>query len=183
MHRLFLFMTLLVLAGCAGGQKITDFSDRAVYYSWIDVSEVPGNRVTGFEIRNLSAPEDERYYSIGWEKMGDGFLVWHQGVTPGRYEYSKMWMMSCAVIICTNTINEFDFGPEGSGVGSTAITGPGQVVFAGCYAFRRTKRGFFRPGEFDTSATRCGVSQDAMLAVISENATDAMVKQRIEAAR
>ena len=176
------FMTL-ILTACAGGQKITDFENRAIYYTWVDASAVSGNKMTGFQMRNLSAPQNERYYQMGWERLGKGFLVWHYGTRPGQYEFDKMWMMSCAGPICTNTINEYSFGRPGSGIGAARIAQPGQVVFGGCYAFKRTKRGFFRPGEFETRKAACGASKAQMMNVLMKYAKHPTNKQRLAAAR
>lgn len=173
----------LILAACSVGTPITDFEKRGIYYTWVDAGAVSGNKMAGFQVRNLSVPQNERYYQLGWEKLGKGFLVWHYGVKPGRYEFDKMWMQSCAGPICTNTINEYSFGRLGSGIGSAMVKQPGQVVFGGCYAFKRTKRGFFRPGEFDTRKSACGVSKSQMMAVLMKHAKHPINKQRLQAAR
>ncbi|MDJ0638305.1 MAG: hypothetical protein QNJ20_05690 [Paracoccaceae bacterium] len=180
MRYLILTIIAVVLAACSGGEPITDYEKRSVFYTWVDAREISGNRMTGFQIRNLSAPSDERYYGMGWEKLGTGYLVWHNGVTPGRYEFSKMWMMSCAGPLCTNTINEYSFGPLGSAVGTTRVSQPGKAVFAGCYAFKRTKRGFFRPGEFETRKAPCGASKAQMLRTMMPFAKHPMTKQIIQ---
>lgn len=181
--RVILFVLLsIVLTACSSGTPITDFEKRSIYYTWVDARAVSGNKMTGFQIRNLSAPHNERYYQMGWEKLGSGFLVWHYGVKPGRYEFDKMWMMSCAGPLCTNTINEYSFGQLGSGVGNKMVDRPGQVVFGGCYAFKRTKRGFFRPGEFETRKSACGGSKSQMLSVLMKYAELPINKQRIRSA-
>ncbi len=182
MSRFLLVAFSLILMGCAGGgTTITDYSKRSVVYSWIDVKDIPGNRMTSFMMRNLSAPLQERYYDMGWEKMGSGYLVWHNGFLPGQYEFHLTRMMSCAGPICTNTINEFTFGPHGAGIGATRVGNPG-VYFAGCFALKRTKRGFFRPGEFDTRKTACGASKSQMLSIMLKSAKDPLVAQRIRGA-
>ena len=183
MPRILLFSFVLILSACAGGNKITDFEKRAVFYTWIDVSEIPGNKMTFFQMRNLTAPQSERFYPMGWEKVGSGFVVWHAGFSPGQYEFDRMQMMSCAGPLCTNTINEFTFGKAGSGVGRAKVAQTG-VTFGGCYAFKRTKRGFFRPGEFDTRKATCGASRKQMLSAIYPRAakTDPLIAQRIRSA-
>ena len=183
MSRILMVLTALILMGCATGTPITDFTKRSVYYTWIDVSDIPGNNLQWFQARNLSDPENERYYGMGFEKVGDGYLIWHNGVTPGRYEFSKMALMSCLGILCTNTINEFDFGQPGTAPGKTSIGNPG-VYFGGCHAFKQTKRGFFRPGEFDTRRTKCKVSKNKMLSIMLKHAPKdhPIVAQRISRA-
>lgn len=183
MTRFLMLLSALVLMGCAGGTPIQDFSNRSVVYTWIDVSDIPGNRMQWFNMRNLSVPENERYYSTGFEKVGDGYLIWHNGFNPGRYEFDKMALMSCLGLLCTNTINEFDFGPPGTAPGTVRVGNPG-VYFAGCYAFKQTKRGFFRPGEFDTRKTGCKVSKQKMLSIMLKNAPPdhPIVAQRIQRA-
>ena len=161
--------------------NLYDFSKRSVVYTWVDVKDVPGNRMTAFMMRNLSVPKNARYYDMGWEKMGSGYLIWHNGFNPGQYEFHWTRMMSCAGPICTNTINEFTFGAPGSGIGKTRVGPPG-VYFAGCYALKRTKRGFFRPGEFDTQKANCDASKGQMLTVMLKSAKDPLVAQRIRSA-
>lgn len=181
LNRFLLLGLVIFLMGCAGGTPVTDFSKRSVVYTWVDVKDIPGNRLTGFMMRNLTGPADERYYSMGWEKLGSGYLIWHNGFLPGRYEFHKMQMMSCAGPICTNTINEFTFGRPGTGIGRTDVGTPG-VAFAGCYAFKRTRTGFFRPGEFDTRKAPCGASRAQMLQIILKSAKDPTVAARVRAA-
>ncbi len=180
MYRYISTFAIFLLSACAA-PKITDYSDRAVYYAWVDISDISGNSMTGFQIRNAMGPANEAIYDIGYQKMGNGYLVWHQGLTSGRYEFSKLLAMSCAGPLCTSTINEYGFGPRGSGIAAVSVTKPG-VVFGGCYAFRKTKTGFFRPGEFDTSRTACGASNNQMLKYMFDNANDPLVRQRIQAA-
>ena len=183
MARFLVIALSLVLMGCGGGEKITDFSKRSVVYSWIDVSDIPGNKLVMYEMRNLSAAQSEKYYGMGYEKVGSGYLVWHNGFAPGRYELHRLQTMACAGPLCTNTINEYGFGPEGTSSIRTIVNG-GDVQFAGCHAFKRTKRGFFRPGEFDTRKTACGASKRQMLSIMMKSvpAEHPIVAQRIRRA-
>ncbi len=183
MRYLMLIVMAVVLTACSGGQRITDFEKRSIFYTWVDARAVAGNKMTGFQIRNLSVPKDERYYQMGWEKLGNGYLVWHYGVKPGRYEFDKMWMMSCAGPLCTNTVNEYNFGQLGSGVGSTRVAQPGQVVFGGCHAFKSVKNGLFGPRQFETRKAACGASKAQMMAVLSKYAEHPINKQRLAKAR
>lgn len=171
MARLFVIAISLVLMGCAGGQKITDYSKLSVVYGWIDIRDIPGNTLNSFTMRNLSAPRNERYAVMGWEKMGNGYLVWHNGYPPGRYELDTMQTLTCAgsFVLCAGNINEYGFGQDGTSPVRTIVNGPG-VKFIGCYKFSRTKRGFFRPGEFDTRKTNCGASKQQMLSMMLKSA-------------
>ena len=74
MSRILFAILAFVLVGCAAPSKITDFSQRSVAYAYIDLSDIPGNKLQGFQMRNLSVPMDERYYPMGWEKVGNGEL-------------------------------------------------------------------------------------------------------------
>ncbi|NNE88484.1 MAG: hypothetical protein HKN27_10450 [Silicimonas sp.] len=181
MARLMVIALSLFLLGCATGTPIKDFTNRSVVYSWIDVSDIPGNKLVMYEMRNLSAPNNERYYQMGWEKVGSGYLVWHQGFNGGQYEAHRLQTMACAGPLCTNTINEYGFGPNGTSPIKTTVKAGG-VHFAGCYAFYQTKRGFFRPGEFDTRKARCGASKRQMLSIILQNAQDPVVVSRLKRA-
>ena len=73
MARFLVIALSLVLMGCGGGQKITDYSKRSIVYSWIDVSDIPGNKLVMYEMRNLSAAQSEKFYGMGYEKVGNGF--------------------------------------------------------------------------------------------------------------
>lgn len=181
MARFFVVALSLFLMGCATGTPIKDFTNRSVVYTWIDISDIPGNKLTFYQMRNLSAQGNERYYQMGWEKLGNGYLVWHQGFAAGRYEAHRLATMACAGPLCTNTINEYGFGPNGTSPIKTLVKG-GDVHFVGCYKFSQTKRGFFRPGEFDTRKTTCGASKRQMLSIILQNAQDPVVVSRVKRA-
>lgn len=183
MSRILMVFTALILMGCATGTPITDFSKRSVYYTWIDVSDIPGNNLQWFDVRNLNVSKGERYYGLRAEKVSDGYLLWHHGVNPGRYEFAKMSLMSCLGFLCGNTINEFDFGAPGTAPGKATVRAPG-VYFGGCHAFKQTKRGFFRPGEFDTRQVKCKLSKRQMLSIILKHAPEdhPIVGQRIKRA-
>ena len=64
-------------------------------------------------------------------------------------KFHRLQTMACAGPLCTDTINEYKPASDGSSAVKAAVKG-GSVHFAGCYAFKRTKHGLFRPGEFDT---------------------------------
>jgi len=186
MPRILLFCLAFVLAACGGGnQVITDYSNRAVTYAWLDVTEIPGNTVQYFGMRNLSAPKNERYYPMGSDKMGKGVLVFHAGFAMGRYEFDALHLASCIGNRCKRDINTFDFGPLGSGIGTTLVTKPG-VKFAGCWKMVRTKRATAREsGGFETKKIRCPYSQRQMLGKMLprfEQIEQPLPAQRIRAA-
>ncbi|MBT8455060.1 MAG: hypothetical protein HKO95_06280 [Rhodobacteraceae bacterium] len=114
MARILMVVMSVILMGCASGTPINDFSTRSVVYGWLDIGQVSGNRLVGVSIRNTRTGAEEQYYDIGWEKLDGGYLIWHNGVQPGQYEFNKIQTMACLGVMCGNTINEYEFGALGS---------------------------------------------------------------------
>ena len=184
MARILMVLMSFVLIGCgSGGTPITDFSNRSVAYTWIDVSKISGNHLFAAEMRMYAPESQDPFYSMGIEKMEGGYLIWHNGFEPGKYEFERLSLQSCLTVICGNTINEYEFGPFGSAPGKINVGRPG-VYFGGCYALVRTKRAWFGNGEFDTVRTKCKPSKRQMLTKMLEYAPEAhpIVAKRIRAA-
>lgn len=186
MARYLLIVFTFLLAGCfGGGEKITDFSDRSTVYGWVDVSSVSGNHLYAVTMRKYSPRSDKPYYGMGIKKFQGGYLFWQHGFDRGAYEFDKMSLQSCLAIICSNTINEYQFGPFSDGPGKTVIRAPG-VQFVGNFKLTRERRpGFFgRAGEFSVDRVRGGPSRAAMLKEILETGPDGhpVIDQRIRAA-
>ncbi|MBT8476865.1 MAG: hypothetical protein KJO78_15490 [Alphaproteobacteria bacterium] len=183
MARILMVVMSVILMGCASGTPINDFSTRSVVYGWLDIGQVSGNRLVGVSIRNTRTGAEEQYYDIGWEKLDGGYLIWHNGVQPGQYEFNKIQTMACLGVMCGNTINEYEFGALGSAPGKVTVRSPG-VYSMGKYTLKTTRRGFFRPGEFDIRETVGGPSRREMLGVMVQYAPEEhpVVAQRIQRA-
>lgn len=172
--------------GCSigGGKPVNDFTNRATIYGWINVDKISGNHLFSMSMRQYAPRSEEPFYGMGIKKFQGGYLIWQHAAKPGtRIEFSSMSLQSCAAIICSNTINEYDFGPFGSAPGKVDVPRPG-VFYIGNWALVRTKRGFFRPGEFDTRRVRSGPSQAQLLAELMKTLPEGhpIVGQRIQAA-
>jgi hypothetical protein len=145
-----LLFGFFVFAACTGPQ-ITDFSDRSLVYVWVNVDEARGNRVVGGSFRNLSPGDGGGSYPVGVEKLGDGFLIYHEGIADGPTKLNSVSVMSC-IGICSNTINVYDFGSQGGDVAAANIRTRG-VYDLGRYAIVSQRTGLFSPGVFDVKAT------------------------------
>ena len=184
MARILMILMSVILMGCAGGTPIKDFSNRSVVYGFLDIGDVSGNRLVGISLRNTRSGVEEQYYDFGWEKVDGGFVVWHNGLLPGQYEFNKISTMSCLSVLCSNTINEYNFGAFGTAPGKVTVSNPGVYTFGKWKLITTKKTGFFRPGEFDVRRTNGGPSKGQMLTILAQNAPAEfpVVGQRIQRA-
>ena len=63
----------------------------------------------------------ERVNDFGWDKLDGCFVVWHNGRLRGQYEFNGIQTMARLGPICTNQINEYDFGAYGSAPGKVTV--------------------------------------------------------------
>ncbi|WP_375254456.1 hypothetical protein [Yoonia sp.] len=145
-----LLFGLTLLAACATPQ-ITDFSDRSVVYVWVDVEQARGNKVVGGSFRNFAPGDGGGVYPVGVEKLGDGFLVYHEGIAPGPTKLGTVDAMFC-IGLCGNTINVYDFGNQGGDIAATTVRSRG-VYDLGSYAIVSQRTGLFSPRVFDVQRT------------------------------
>ena len=145
-----LLIGLTVLAACTGPQ-ITDFSDRSVAYVWVNVDEARGNRVVGGSFRSFSPGDGGGIYPAGYEKLGNGYLIYHEGIANGPTKLNTVSAMFC-VGLCGNTVNVYDFGAQGGDVAAAIIRSRG-VYDLGRYAIVSQRTGLFQPGRFDVQRT------------------------------
>ncbi len=143
---LFLFFGFAILTACTGPQ-ITDFSDRSVVFTWVNVDEARGNRVVGGSFRNLTPGSGGGVYPAGIEKLGNGYLIYHEGIANGPTKLNTVNAMFC-VGLCTNTVNVYDFGAQGGDIAAANIRARG-VYDLGRYAIVSQRTGLFQPAVFD----------------------------------
>jgi hypothetical protein len=185
LRRLFaLFLTVFLVACGPGGTPVTDFTSRSTIYAWVDVSDISGNHMFSATIRKYQPMSDAPFLPMGIEKFEGGYLIFSHAAIPGNWEWHGMALQTCAAIICGNTINEYNFGPFGSAPGKTQVSNPG-VYYMGNFKMKTTKRGFFRPGEFDMARTRGGPSKSQLLAKLMSTTPEGhpIVAQRLQRAR
>ena len=120
-------------------------------YVWVNVDQARGNRVVGGSFRNFAPGEGGGVYPAGFEKLGDGYLVYHEGISNGPTKLNTVNAMFC-VGLCTNTVNVYDFGAQGGDVAAANIRSRG-VYDLGRYAIVSQRTGLFQPGKFDVQRT------------------------------
>lgn len=170
MLRYLAIAALAIITACAPtGERITDFSTRSTVYGWLDVDEIQGNHLYSMVMRQYAPESDLPYIHMGVKKMEGGYLFWHHGFPNGAFEFDVLRLQSCLAVICSNTINEYAFRPFGTAPGKVSVRQPG-VYYAGNFELETTKRGFFRPGEFDVRKTRSGPSRAQLLAALAGTA-------------
>ena len=185
MARYLMIVVAFVLAGCfGGGEEIDDFSTRTTVYGWVDVGDVRGNNLYSMTMRQYSPTSDKPYYHMAIKKFEGGYLFWHHGFASAAYEFDKMRLQSCLAILCSNTINEYQFGPYADAPGKTVVRGP-SVKYVGSFRMNTESRGgLWRNGSFSIDRMRGGPSQAAMLREILGTGPEGhpVIDQRIRAA-
>ena len=150
LRSILLLCGLTFFASC-GPPQITDFSDRSVVYVWVDVTEARGNKVVGGSFRNFAPGDGGGVYPVGVEKLGDGFLIYHEGIAAGPTKLNTVEAMFC-IGLCGNTINVYDFGNQGGNTAATTVRSRG-VYDLGRYAIISQRTGLFSPRVFDVQRT------------------------------
>jgi len=121
MARFLLVVLSFVLMGCGGSTPIADFSNCSVAYRWFDVGKVSGNHFVGASLRNTRTGVSEQINDFGWDKLDGCFVIWHNDLLRGQYKFNGIQTMACLGPICTNQINECDFGADGSAPGKVTV--------------------------------------------------------------
>jgi hypothetical protein len=163
---IFLLLGLTFLSGCAI-EQISDYSDRSVAYTWVNLDDAWGNRVTGGSFTNLAVPRDRNIYNGGVEKMGEGYLVYHYGLENGPNKVFRVNAMFC-IGLCGNTIHSYDFGVQGGDVAAANIRSRG-VYNMGSYAIVSESTGLFGPRRFDVKRAN-GPSKREILTFLLQDA-------------
>lgn len=182
MIRYFMIAATVFLSGCiAGGKPIEDYADRSVAYAWIDVSEIQGNHLFSASIRQYSPPSDAPYYGMAIKKHEGGYLLYHHGISSGKYEFDQISLQSCLAILCGNTINQYSFSAFADSPGQINASRPG-VYFMGAYELRKERGGLFRVGEFSVHKVSGPAKSGMLQQVLADAPPDhPIVAQRIQA--
>ena len=167
---------VLMVAGCVG-KPITDFEGRSVVYGWISLKEASGNSLFAGSFRAYNLPEGKNLYPIGYAKLDDGYVIYHVGITPGPVKLNKISVETC-IGLCTNVINIYDFGAQGSGAFSAMVDKKG-VYYLGSYGLHTIGGNFFGPSKFSVEPAT-GPSRKEMLELILKT-TPAAQKPLIQA--
>lgn len=172
--RLALVALALLLASCASGNRITDFSDRSVGYGWLDIKEVSGNTLHEVDIYQFRPQIAEPHYYAAVKSFKDGFLYYTFALPNGAHKAVSASGQSCVAILCGNTIYKYSFGRQGDDVGAIVIKNPG-VYHMGSYRLKSVKTGFFEQGKFEVLPAPNAPSRREMLEEILKDAQDTPV--------
>jgi len=165
----FMLGLVILLTGCAfTGDKIKDYSDRSVVYTWLDIDEVDGNHMYDGGVKQYKPITDEPYWGLSIDKFEGGFLLYHYGLPNGAYKLDHVRMQSCLGFICGNTYYSYDFGVQGD-VGAVIINRP-DTYYLGSYKLAEEDTGFFEQSKFNVEKIKDGPSQKQMLEHILKNA-------------
>ena len=184
MKRLCAMLVILFLAGCSTGTQVTDFTNRATVYGWVNVDKISGNHLFGMRMRQYSPQTEAPFYGMAFREFEGGYIFWNHGIEPGRIELHDMRLQSCLVVLCTNTINIYEFGDFGSAPGNVTVTGP-SVNYIGNFALTPERTGLFKAPRFDATRTNAGPSRAKLLQFLRENASPEfpVIQQRLQSAR
>jgi hypothetical protein len=167
-RRLCILVALTVLSGCAGfGNDISNFEQRSVVYGWLNIDEVDGNHLLSVTMKQYKPRTDKPFYHMGFEKLGGGYLFYHYGFSNGSYKADSVKAQSCILLLCGNTINQYDFGSQGTD-GAVIIEKPG-VYSIGGFKLVEEDTGFFEQGKFRVVPTNIVPSKTEILNVLVKN--------------
>jgi hypothetical protein len=174
LKRLVLVLSVLLLAGCASGTRITDFTDRSLGYGWLDIKEVDANRLHSVSIYQFRPQTAEPYYTTAVKEFKKGYLYYSMALPNGSHKTESASGQRCLGILCSNTTYNYSFGKQGSDVGAVIIKNPG-VYHMGSYKLKEVKTGFFEQGQFEALPAANAPSRREMLEEILKDAHDVPV--------
>lgn len=180
LKRLALIVCAVLLAGCASGTRITDFTDRSLGYGWLNIKDVEANRLYDVSVHQFRPLTDEPYYSAAVKEFKGGFLYWTMALPNGSHKTVSASGQRCLGILCSNTSYKYSFGKQGDDVGAITIRNPG-VYHLGSYDLKDVKTGFFEPGKFSVVPATNAPSRREMLEEILKDAQDVpVIAERIK---
>lgn len=179
LKRLALLGSVLLLAGCATGTQITEFSDRSLGYGWLEIKDVDANRLHAVDIYQFRPKTSKPYYGAYVMKFKDGYLYWSMVLPNGSHKTVSAFGRRCMGVVCGNTIYEYSFGKQGDEVGAVVIKTPG-VYSLGAYELKEIKTGFLEQGKFEVVPAKNAPSKREILEEILKHAQDKpVVAERI----
>ena len=169
-----LIPAVVLLAACASGTQITDFSDRSVGYGWLDIKEVEANRLHAVHIYQFRPQTNEPYYGAAVKEFRNGYLYYTLALPNGSHKTESAAGQRCLGFLCNNTTYKYSFGKQGDDVGAVVIKSPG-VYYLGSYRLVDQKTGFFEQGKFSAVPATNAPSRREMLEEILKDAADTPV--------
>lgn len=172
--------SLFVIAGCASGSRVTDFTDRSVAYGWINIGDVDANRLNSVVIYQLQPQTKTPYYNVKVTKFEGGYLYYAFSFPQGAVKLYEISGQRCVLILCSNSTFSYAFGKQGD-TGAVRIGEPG-VYFLGALELEDVKTGFFEQGKFNVNQAEQPPTQRQMLTAMLKDARelDPLVSSRIE---
>lgn len=184
MKRILLTAVILLLSGCVGGggEQVKDFTNRSTAYGWVNIDDVDGNHMYEAIVKQYRPKINAPYYFLAIKEFKDGFLFYTNALTNGAFKLDEVRAQSCFGL-CSNTYYTYNFGSQGSDIGTATIKQPG-VYFLGNYDLVEEDTGFFEQGKFSIKQAANPPSQKEMLEVILADAPKdhPIVGQRIRKA-
>lgn len=179
LKRLALILSVVLLAGCASGTRITDFTDRSVGYGWLNIKDVEANRLHDVSIYQFRPQTAEPYYPTAIKEFKGGYLYWTMALPNGSHKTISASGQRCLGIFCSNTVYKYSFGKQGDDVGAVVIKNPG-VYFLGSYDLKDVETGFFEQGKFKVAAATNAPSRRELLEEILKDADEPVIAERIK---
>lgn len=174
LKRLALLACAALLASCASGTRITDFSDRSVGYGWLNIKDVDANTLHSVDIYQYRPQTAEPYYPTAVKPFKEGFLYYTMALPYGSHKTHSASGQRCLGFLCTNTTYRYSFGKQGEEVGAVVIRSPG-VYHLGSYRLKDVKTGMFEQGKFEVLPASDAPSRREMLEEILKDANDVPV--------
>lgn len=174
-----LLLPALLLAGCASGTRVTDFTDRSVGYGWLNIKDVDANRLHDVTIQQFRPHSAEPYYPTAVKAFKGGFLYWTMALPNGSHKTISASGQRCLGILCSNTSYKYSFGKQGDDVGAVVIRNPG-VYHLGSYNLKDVKTGFFEQGKFEVVPASNAPSRRELLEEILKDADEPVIAERIK---
>jgi hypothetical protein len=174
LQRVALLLSVVLLAGCASGTRITDFTDRSLGYGWLNIKDVDANTLHSVDIYQFRPQTTEPYYPTAIKEFRSGFLYYTMALPNGAHKTIAASGQRCLGFICGNTTYKYSFGKQGDEVGAVVIKAPG-VYHLGSYRLKDVKTGFFEPGKFEVLPASDAPSRRELLEEILKDAQDVPV--------
>jgi len=167
MARMLMMAAALLLSACVTtSETVNDYSARSTVYGWIDIDQASGTEVLYISLRQYRPATQYPYFSMAYDEQSGGYVFWNFGFPDGAFKLDTMRTQSClGVLLCSNTINEYDFGGQGGGVGAIEIAQPG-VYHLGNLSLHNEESNFFNPSTFSLREASGGPSKRQMLEFI-----------------
>lgn len=180
LKRLVLVLSVVLLAACASGTRVTDFTDRSLGYGWLNIKEVDVNRLHAVDIYQFRPHTDAPYYPAAIKEFKNGYLYYSMALVNGSHKTISASGQRCLGFLCSNTIYNYSFGKQGDDVGAVVIKTPG-VYYMGSYNLKNVKTGFFEQDKFQAVPATDAPSRREMLEEILKNAENVpVIAERIK---